>query len=71
MLARRDNVQSLRVRSEAAANDQDKVVAVNVPPQTSAEVMRRISWRQLGLLLLLVVGMAGAFRLLGAWLFRP
>ncbi len=69
MRARKDRAKPVRPGPENAANDSASSAAVAVP--TAADVARRISWRQLGLLLLLVVGMAGAFRLLGAWLFRP
>ncbi len=66
LLARKHRVKPPQASHETSANES----AVPATP-TAAEVARRISWRQLGLLLLLVVGMAGAFRLLGAWLFRP
>jgi hypothetical protein len=73
MLARRDRAESVRPRPDMVANDgQGAARAAGAPAApTAADVARRISWRQLGLLLLLVVGMAGLFRLLGAWLFRP
>ncbi len=69
MLANHVRAERAKPRPEAAANDRAPAPVAATP--TAAEVARRISWRQLGLLLVLVVGMAGAFRLLGAWLFRP
>ena len=63
---------------ERPANDASQPVVPAKPAAlpaeaapTAVDAIRRISWRQLGLLLLLVVAMAGVFRILGAWLFRP
>ncbi len=71
MLAKRDEAATLRLAPERAANDPRPAAKGAEPAPTATEAIRRISWRQLGLLLLLVVGMAAVFRVLGAWLFRP